>query len=350
MFERFTDRARRVVVLAQEEARGLNHNYIGTEHILLALVGEGEGIAAQALNRFGMTLAGTRDEVVARVSRGSHPPKGKIPFTPRAKKTLELSLREALALHHNYIGTEHILLGVVREGEGVAAQVLAERAGDLAAVRQAVLDVLPAAEALQGRRWRRRRNVPLLAGGAGEAGESEDPDGPGMPTTPAAEAGLAEAARLAGSQPVGSHHLLLAALADPDSAAARTLTALGVNLDEASEALRHAEVAGTSDEQPEERGRRQMTVRVTGGGLVLEVTDPALQALARAAVEALGDRAPEPGTIAGDVPVSDSLAQVWLALRDSLEDIRERALGAAGEAGRREKDQEDGPGKGQPAA
>jgi ATP-dependent Clp protease ATP-binding subunit ClpA len=347
MFERFTDRARRVVVLAQEEARGLNHNYIGTEHILLALVGEGEGIAAQALNRFGMTLAGTRDEVVARVSRGSHPPKGKIPFTPRAKKTLELSLREALALHHNYIGTEHILLGVVREGEGVAAQILAERAGDLAAVRQAVLDVLPAAEALQGRRWRRRRNVPLLVG---EAGESEDPDGPGMPTTPAAEAGLAEAARLAGSQPVGSHHLLLAALADPDSAAARTLTALGVNLDEAREALRHAEVAGTSDEQPEERGRRQMTVRVTDGGLVLEVTDPALQALARAAVEALGDRAPEPGTIAGDVPVSDSLAQVWLALRDSLEDIRERALGAAGEAGRREKDQEDGPGKGQPAA
>src|SRR5580704_5208364 len=275
-----------------------------------------------------MTLAGTRDEVVARVSRGSHPPKGKIPFTPRAKKTLELSLREALALHHNYIGTEHILLGVVREGEGVAAQILAERAGDLAAVRQAVLDVLPAAEALQGRRWRRRRNVPLLAGEAGEAGESEEPDGPGMPTTPAARAGLA----------------------DPDSAAARTLTALGVNLDEAREALRHAEVAGTSDEQPEERGRRQMTVRVTDGGLVLEVTDPALQALARAAVEALGDRVPEPGTIPGDVPDSDSLAQVWLALRDSLEDIRQRALRAAGEAGRQEKGQEGGPEKGQLAA
>ena len=171
-----------------------------------------------------------------------------------------------------------------------------------------------------------------------------------MPTTPAAEAGLAEAARLAGSQPVGSHHLLLAALADPDSAAARTLTALGVNLDEAREALRHAEVAGTSDEQPEERGRRQMTVRVTDGGLVLEVTDPALQALARAAVEALGDRTPEPGTIPGDVPVSDSLAQVWLALRDSLEDIRQRALGAAGEPGRQEKGQEGGPEKGQPAA
>ena len=348
MFERFTDRARRVVVLAQEEARGLNHNYIGTEHILLALVGEGEGIAAQALNRFGMTLAGTRDEVAARVSRGSHPPKGKIPFTPRAKKTLELSLREALALKHNYIGTEHILLGLVREGEGVAAHILAERAGDLTAVRQAVLDVLPAAEALQGRRWLRRRNEPLLAG---EAGESGEPGGPGMPTTPAADAGLAEAARLAGGQPVGSHHLLLAALADPDSAAARTLTALGVNLDEAREALRHAEVAGTSDEQPEQRGRRHMAVRVTDGGLVLEVTDPALQALARAAVDALGGQATEPGTIPGDVPVSDSLAQVWLALRDSLEDIRERALGGRGDLGsQRDGGGEGGPEQGRPAA
>jgi ATP-dependent Clp protease ATP-binding subunit ClpA len=349
MFERFTDRARRVVVLAQEEARGLNHNYIGTEHILLGLVAEGEGIAAQAMNRFGMTLAGTRDEVVARVSRGSHPPKGKIPFTPRAKKALELSLREALKLSHNYIGTEHILLGLVREGEGVAAQILAERSGDLTAVRQAVLDLLPAAEALQGRRWLRRRNAPL-AGEPGEAGESAEPGGPGMPTTPAAEAGLAEAARLAGSQPVGSHHLLLAALADPDSAAARTLTALGMNLDEAREALRHAEVAGTSDEQPEQRGRRRMTVRVTDGGLVLEVSDPALQALARAAVEALGDRVPEPGTIPGDVPDSDSLAQVWLVLRDSLEDIRQRAAGAASDPGGREKGEEGGPEKGQPAA
>ena len=348
MFERFTDRARRVVVLAQEEARGQNHNYIGTEHILLGLMEPG-GIAAQALNRFGMTPAGTRDEVIARVSRGSHPPKGKIPFTPRAKKVLELSLREALKLSHNYIGTEHILLGLVREGEGVAAQILTEHAGDLIAVRQAVLDLLPAAEALQGRRWLRRRNAPLV-GEPGEAGESEEPGGPGMPTTPAAEAGLAEAARLAGGQPVGSHHLLLAALADPDSAAARTLTALGVNLDEAREALRHAEVAGTSDEQPEERGRRHMTVRVTDGGLVLEGTDPALQALARAAVEALGDRVPEPGTIPGDLPLGDSLAQVWLALRDSLEDIRQRAAGAAGEAGRREKGQEGGPERGQPAA
>ena len=133
MFERFTDRARRVVVLAQEEARGLNHNYIGTEHLLLGLLEPG-GIAAQALTRFGMTATGTREEVTARVGRGSEPPKGRIPFTPRAKKVLELSLREALSLSHNYIGTEHILLGLIREGEpgdgrdGVAAQILTEHA------------------------------------------------------------------------------------------------------------------------------------------------------------------------------------------------------------------------------
>ena len=176
-----------------------------------------------------------------------------------------------------------------------------------------------------------------------------------MPTTPAADAGLAEAARLAGDEPVGSHHLLAAALADPDSAAARTLTALGVNLDAAREALRNATVTGTSDEQPEERGRRHMAVRVTDVGLVLEVTDPALQSLGQAAVAALGDRAPEPGSIPGDLPVSDSLAQVWLALRDSLEDIRQRAAAGAPEPGQEssgtgEKGQEGGPEKGRPAA
>jgi len=352
MFERFTDRARRVVVVSQEEARGLNHNYIGTEHILLGLLEPG-GVAAQALTRFGMTLTGTREEVRARVGAGHQAPGKKIPFTPRAKKVLELSLREALSLSHNYIGTEHILLGLVREGEGVATQILTEHAGDLTAVRQAVLDLLPAAQASQasqGRRWLRRHTEPLT-GETGEPGGSGEPGGPaGMPTTPAADAGLAEAARLAGSRPVGSHHLLLAALADPDSAAARTLTALGVNLDEAREALGHADIAGTSDEQPEERGRRHMAVRVTDGGLVLEVTDPALQALARAAVDAVGDRAPEPGTIAGDLPVSDSLAQVWLALRDSLEDIRQRAAHASRDPGAGNQGEAGGPERGRPAA
>ena len=359
MFERFTDRARRVVVLAQEEARGLNHNYIGTEHLLLGLLEPG-GIAAQALTRFRMTPSGTRDEVATRVGRGSEPPKGRIPFTPRAKKVLELGLREALKLSHNYIGTEHILLGLVREAEaqagtregpGVAAQILTEHAGDLTAVRQAVLDLLPAAEALHGRRWLRRRNEPLLGDEPAAPGGSAEQGGPsGMPTTPAADAGLAEAAELAGGQPVGSHHLLLAALSDPDSAATRTLTALGVNLDQAREALRSADITGTSDEQPEERGRRHMAVRVTAGGLVLEMTDPALQALAQAAVEALGDRATEPGSIPGDLPVSASLARVWLAVRDSLEDIRVAAAGGSRGPGGQQEGQESGPEKGRPAA
>jgi Clp amino terminal domain, pathogenicity island component len=142
MFERFTDRARRVVVLAQEEARLLNHNYIGTEHILLGLIHEGEGVAAEALGRVGVSLERVRSEVEQIIGRGQSAPTGHIPFTPRAKKVLELSLREALQLSHNYIGTEHILLGLIREGEGVAAQVLVKLGADLPTVRQRVIEVL----------------------------------------------------------------------------------------------------------------------------------------------------------------------------------------------------------------
>ncbi|MFO7243797.1 MAG: ATP-dependent Clp protease ATP-binding subunit, partial [Actinomycetes bacterium] len=142
MFERFTDRARRVVVLAQEEARMLNHNYIGTEHILLGLVREGEGVAAKALEAMDISLNGVREQVQEIIGEGSHAPSGHIPFTPRAKKVLELSLREALQLGHNYIGTEHILLGLIREGEGVAAQVLGKLGADLGSVRQQVIQLL----------------------------------------------------------------------------------------------------------------------------------------------------------------------------------------------------------------
>jgi Clp amino terminal domain, pathogenicity island component len=157
MFERFTDRARRVVVLAQEEARRLDHDYIGTEHLLLGLVREGEGIAALALTRLDISLEGVRAEVKAIVGQGREAPGTHIPFTPRAKKVLELSLREALQLGHDYIGTEHILLGLMREGEGVAAQVLVKSGADLSRVRQQVTQ--------------------LLAGYAGE-GPSEQPPGP----------------------------------------------------------------------------------------------------------------------------------------------------------------------------
>ncbi|MDH6679817.1 ATP-dependent Clp protease ATP-binding subunit ClpC [Rhodococcus sp. LBL1] len=161
MFERFTDRARRVVVLAQEEARMLNHNYIGTEHILLGLIHEGEGVAAKSLESLGISLEGVRSQVEEIIGQGQQAPSGHIPFTPRAKKVLELSLREALQLGHNYIGTEHILLGLIREGEGVAAQVLVKLGADLNRVRQQVIQLL---SGYQGKE-------PAEAGGSrGEAG------------------------------------------------------------------------------------------------------------------------------------------------------------------------------------
>lgn len=142
MFEKFTDRARRVIVLAQEESRRTGHGYIGTEHLLLALILEGEGVAARTLKSLGLSLEDARKEVELLIGTGSAPPQPHIPFTPRAKKVLELSLREALQLSHNYIGTEHILLGLIREGEGVAAQVLRGKGIDLGRARAKVIELL----------------------------------------------------------------------------------------------------------------------------------------------------------------------------------------------------------------
>jgi ATP-dependent Clp protease ATP-binding subunit ClpC len=142
MFEVFTDRARRVVVLAQEEARMLNHDYIGTEHLLLGLIHEGEGVAVRALESLGISLQDLRRDVEEMIGRGQHELSGHIPFTPRTKRVLELSLRESQQLGHDYIGTEHILLGLIREAEGVAAQVLVKLGADLNRVRQQVLQLL----------------------------------------------------------------------------------------------------------------------------------------------------------------------------------------------------------------
>ncbi|MFA9276900.1 MAG: ATP-dependent Clp protease ATP-binding subunit [Rhodoluna sp.] len=163
MFERFTDRARRVVVLAQEEAKMLNHNYIGTEHILLGLIHEGEGVAAKALESLNISLDAVREQVQDIIGQGQQQPTGHIPFTPRAKKVLELSLREALQLGHNYIGTEHILLGLIREGEGVAAQVLVKLGADLNRVRQQVIQLL---SGFQGKE-------PVAAGNKEEAASAQ---------------------------------------------------------------------------------------------------------------------------------------------------------------------------------
>jgi ATP-dependent Clp protease ATP-binding subunit ClpC len=319
MFERFTGRARHSIVLAQEEARLLQHNYIGTEHILLGLLGEPDGLAGRALAQFGMSLTTTRELVEAKVGRGKGTVSGHIPFTPRAKKVLELALREALQLHHNYIGTEHVLLGVIREGDGVGAQIVREQSGDLLAVRMAVLDLVPAGKPEEGRRWLRRRNTNPF-----EPSEPAE-----LRTTVAADTSLDEAARLAGSQPVGSHHLLLAALSDPNTAAARVLATFGLDLEQAKEALRAVDVTGTTDELPEDAGRRQMVIRVAKDSLSVETTDPTLIRLGQLAIGALSDRITETNTIRGDAPTSTSVGNIWSAIEASLQDISRRAAATA---------------------
>jgi ATP-dependent Clp protease ATP-binding subunit ClpA len=335
MFERFTAYARHTVVLSQDEARRMNHNYIGTEHILLGLLGEPAGIAYRVLEAHGITLKSARQEVTELIGPGKQEPGKHIPFTPRAKKTLELALREALQLHHNYIGTEHILLGLIREDDGVAAQIMRKHA-DLLEIRMSVLDAVPAGKAEEEGesgdeatnsvlRWLRQRLT--MSGSPREVrlrlGQSEAE--PALRVTPAGEVTLTEATRLAGEQPVGSHHLLLAALADSESAAARALKNLGVDLDQAKEALRAAEVAGTTDEQPEQAGRRQMTVHVAEDKITIEATDPLILVTAQAALRALGNEAVAAGEIRGDQPAGAPLAPVWQALRESLATIRQNA-------------------------
>jgi ATP-dependent Clp protease ATP-binding subunit ClpC len=317
MFERFSDKARHVVVLAQEEARLLEHNVIGTEHLLLGMLHEGTDVAFQVLDGFGLDLQGTRDEVLQIIGPGPGAKEGHIPFTPRSKKVLELGLREAMALGHNYIGTEHLLLGLVREGTGVGAQIVAAHAPEPAAisVRMAVLDRVPAGGAERSGGFLRRlavRSIPL---------QPMVPD-----TTPAAEQTLEQATRLAGAQPVGSQHLLLAALGDPESAAARALSDLGVDLDRAKEALGAVDVTGTTDEPPEDAGRRQMRVLVSDDVVIVEARDATLLPLARAALDAVGGDPQPPGAIDGDVPAAVRLGAVWLALRDAFVDIRRRAV------------------------
>lgn len=180
MFERFTDRARRVIVLAQEEARELNHNYMGTEHILLGLIKEGEGVAAKALESMGINLDDVRREVIDIIGHGSQPVTGHIPFTPRAKKVLELSLREGLQMGHKYIGTEFLLLGLIREGDGVAAQVLIKLGADLPRVRQQVIQLLSGYEGGEGQNPEapQQGGNPGFAGaGAGGSNRSGGPQG-----------------------------------------------------------------------------------------------------------------------------------------------------------------------------
>ncbi len=316
MFERFSANARQVVVGAQEEARLLSHNYIGTEHLLLGLLRQPDSVGGRALNAVGVSLDDVRARVLATIGKGKKTTSGHIPFTPRAKKILELSLREALQLGHDYIGTEHIVLALVREGSGLAAQVLTAAGVELTELREVVNGMAPAGrpgEAGRLRRWFRSRPAP--------SSRPED-----VRTTAAADVSLEEAHRLAGGGAIGSHHLLLAALSDPASAAAKALTNLGVDIDRAREALRTVDIAGTADDLPEEAGRRQLRMRLADDLLSLETSDPVLVEEARKAFEALGDPASS-SSLDGGHAAAVRLADVWTAWRDALQDIARRAGG-----------------------
>ena len=293
MFERFTSRARHAVVTAQEEARHLNHDFIGTEHILLGLLTESDSLAGRVLGQLGIGIDATRDDVVAIVGRGEGAPSGHIPFTPRAKKVLELSLREALQLGHNYIGTEHILLGVVREGEGVAAQVLMGRGASLERVRALVV-----------------AEVKTAAGG------KPAPSGPRR--TPGAEAVIAAAEQLAGPGPVGSQHLLEAMMLVDDSLAAGTLAALGVSPETLAAKIDELGTKGTTDVSPEDAAARQVEVRLDDGGLTIVLRDDAALELGRSLTTAVGN------PVRGDVPGGSPLIGLWQANLLALQQLLER--------------------------
>jgi ATP-dependent Clp protease ATP-binding subunit ClpA len=300
MFERFTDRARQTVVLAQEEARRLGHNYIGTEHLLLGLLREGEGVAAQAIGRMGISLADVRSDVVRIIGELSEAPSGHIPFTPRSKKVLELSLREAMQLGHNYIGTEHILLGLVREGEGVAAQVLVARGADLKRVRATVLEEL--------------QNITPGSRASGPR------------RTPGGEEALSNAQQLAGSSAVGSHHLLEALARSEDSLASKVLISLGVDADTLAAKIDELGIEGTSDVTPEESAARQMELRVEADVAYVVLRDTGTVQLVRTITESFG------GSVRGDDAGVGSMAGLWQAVAASLEDLRRRLAPAAEES------------------
>ena len=299
MFERFTDRARQTVVLAQEEARRLGHSYIGTEHLLLGLLREGDGVAAQALGRMGISLADVRSDVVRIIGDTSESPSGHIPFTPRSKKVLELSLREAMQFGHNYIGTEHILLGLVREGEGVAAQVLVGRGADLKRVRATVLAEL--------------QNIGPGSRGAGPR------------RTAGGEEALSSAQQLAGSSAVGSHHLLEALARSEDSLASKVLISLGVDADTLAAKIDELGIEGTSDVTPEESAARQMELRIEADVAYVVLRDAGTVQLVRTIVESFG------GQVRGDDADVGSMAGLWQAVVAGLEDLRRRVAPAAEE-------------------
>src|SRR6478735_8307765 len=265
MFERFTQRARHAVVTAQDEARALGHAHIDTEHVLLGLLGgEPEAIARIALNGLGITLERSRREVEEIVGRSDNAPAGHIPFTPRAKKVLELALREALALGHNYIGTEHIALALVREGNGVAMQVVQRQGVSAEQLRNEVLATL-------------RR----MTTGSGP---------PARPaTTPGADQVLAAAKDLAGGAPMGTHHLLEALAMADDSIGGSVLAALGVDVDGIAARIDEVDVAGTTDVTPELAAARTIEVHLDEAAVRIVLGDETTYKLVTRLVATMGN-------------------------------------------------------------
>lgn len=287
-FERFTGKARKVVVAAQEEARELKHGYIGTEHLLLGLLDTPDSTAAKVLHQLGYDKETALADLIAVTGTGAKEPRGHVPFAPQAKKTLDLALREAKRLHHNHIGTEHILLGLVREGDGMGAQLLGRRIKPVSRIRAAVLAAL--------------EESPDVA-----AGSTSWPAG-----TPAAEATVSTASALAGGAPVGSHHLLEAMLRSEDSMAARVLRELGVDPDAVAAKIDELDPETTTDANPEEAAARRMEIRLVDDEVHLVLRDPATVAAARKVTEL------SRGPIEGVGPVAGMFVPLWRSTNQLL--------------------------------
>ncbi|MFI1030121.1 Clp protease N-terminal domain-containing protein [Streptomyces sp. NPDC020951] len=303
-FERFTVEARKAVVAAQEEARLLKHDYIGTEHILLGLLDAPDSMAAKVLHQLGYDKAAAQVDIAAVVKPGTQELTGHIPFAPRAKKTLDLALREAQQLHHTSIGTEHILLALVREGEGVGAKALAERIKPISRIRAAVL-------------------APL-------EGSQDVPAGPWPAGTPATEDTVSAAGALAGGAPVGSHHLLEAMLRAENSMAARVLRELGVDPAAVAAKIDELDPETTTDANPEEAAARKMEIRLVDDEVHLILRDPTTVTAAKKVAELSGGPIQGVGPVAGMfVPLWRSTNQLLLQIQRVLEPKPEEEDGSA---------------------
>ncbi|MER6530925.1 Clp protease N-terminal domain-containing protein [Streptomyces sp. NPDC001508] len=289
-FERFTVKARQAVVAAQEQARLLKHDHIGTEHILLGLLDVPDSRAANVLHQLGYDKETAQVDIAAVVKPGTEELTGHIPFAPRAKKTLELALREAQQLHHHDIGTEHILLALVREGEGVGAKVLAERIRPIGKIRAAVL--------------------------ASVEGSQDVTAGPWPAGTAATEDTMSTAGALAGGAPVGSHHLLEAMLRAENSMAARVLRDLGVDPDAVAAKIDELDPETTTDANPEEVAARRMEIRLVDDEVHLILRDPTTVTIAKKVTELSG------GPIQGVGPVAGMFVPLWRSTNQLLGQIQ----------------------------